>query len=82
MATFVDPGTNRHQLFNSLVVCAATTVVGLLLAVTAAYALSRFRFPGRQAGMQVLEGQHARCHVASSEHDRCGYPQCSAQGGL
>ncbi len=43
-----------HQLFNSLVVSVATTVVGLFLAVTAAYALSRFRFPGREASMQSL----------------------------
>lgn len=43
-----------RQLFSSIVVSGATTVVGLGLAVTAAYALSRFRFPGRQEGMQAL----------------------------
>jgi arabinogalactan oligomer/maltooligosaccharide transport system permease protein len=43
-----------HQLFASMVVSVATTIVGLFLAVTAAYALSRFRFPGRQASMQSL----------------------------
>jgi arabinogalactan oligomer / maltooligosaccharide transport system permease protein len=43
-----------RQLLSSLVVSGATTVVGLGLAVTAAYALSRFRFPGRQLGMQTL----------------------------
>jgi arabinogalactan oligomer/maltooligosaccharide transport system permease protein len=37
-----------------VVVSGATTMVGLSLAVTAAYALSRFRFPGREAGMQGL----------------------------
>ncbi len=43
----------RH-LFASLFVSSATTVVGLVLAVTAAYALSRFRFPGKEGGMQLL----------------------------
>lgn len=36
-----------RQLANSLVVSAATTVVGIFLATTAAYAFSRFRFAGR-----------------------------------
>ncbi|MCE9667786.1 sugar ABC transporter permease [Myxococcus stipitatus] len=43
-----------RQLLSSLVVAGATTVVGLTLAVTAAYALSRFRFPGKEGGMQAL----------------------------
>lgn len=43
-----------RQLLSSILVSGATTVVGLLLAVTAAYALSRFKFPGKQAGMQML----------------------------
>ncbi len=43
----------RH-LFASLYVSTATTLVGLVLAVTAAYALSRFRFPGKEGGMQML----------------------------
>lgn len=43
-----------RQLLSSVVVSAASTLVGLLLAVTAAYALSRFKFPGKQAGMQSL----------------------------
>jgi len=37
-----------QQLFNSIIVSAATTVVGVTLATTAAYAFSRFRFGGRQ----------------------------------
>jgi arabinogalactan oligomer/maltooligosaccharide transport system permease protein len=36
---------------NSLVVSLGTTVMGLLLAVPAAYAFSRFKFGGRQASM-------------------------------
>lgn len=43
-----------RNLLASLAVSSATTVVGLLLAMTAAYALSRFRFPGRQASLQTL----------------------------
>jgi arabinogalactan oligomer/maltooligosaccharide transport system permease protein len=43
-----------RQLFASFVVSGATTLVGLVLAVSAAYALSRFRFPGKEAGMQAL----------------------------
>lgn len=43
-----------RQLLSSLVVSGATTLVGLSLAVTAAYSLSRFRFPGKESGMQLL----------------------------
>ncbi len=38
-------------LFNSALVSAATTLLGVFLACTAAYALSRFRFPGRATMM-------------------------------
>ncbi len=40
-----------RQLFNSIVISAATTLIGVVLACTAAYAFSRFRFPGRSLGM-------------------------------
>jgi arabinogalactan oligomer/maltooligosaccharide transport system permease protein len=40
-----------RQLFNSIVVSAVTTVVGVVLACTAGYAFSRFRFPGRTVGL-------------------------------
>ncbi|MBM4378065.1 MAG: sugar ABC transporter permease [Deltaproteobacteria bacterium] len=43
-----------RQLLASVAVSGATTLVGLSLAVTAAYALSRYRFPGKEGGMQVL----------------------------
>jgi arabinogalactan oligomer/maltooligosaccharide transport system permease protein len=43
-----------QQLFASLAVASATTLLGLALAVTAAYALSRMRFPGKKTGMQLL----------------------------
>lgn len=38
-------------LLNSVIIAAATTVLGVFLASTAAYAFSRFRFPGRRAGL-------------------------------
>jgi arabinogalactan oligomer/maltooligosaccharide transport system permease protein len=40
--------------WNSALVALATTVVGLALSCTAAYALSRFRFKGRQAGLTTF----------------------------
>lgn len=39
---------------NSAFVAIATTILGLVLACTAAYALSRFRFAGRQAGLAAF----------------------------
>ena len=42
------------QLFNSLVVSTATALVGLGLSTTAAYALSRWDFPGRDRGMSAF----------------------------
>ncbi len=38
-------------LLNSAIVASTTTVLGVFLACTAAYAFSRFRFPGRQTGL-------------------------------
>jgi arabinogalactan oligomer / maltooligosaccharide transport system permease protein len=38
-------------LLNSVIVAAGTTVLGVFLACTAAYAFSRFRFPGRRIGL-------------------------------
>ena len=43
-----------HQLANSVIVSVATTLIGLALATTAAYAFSRFAFPGRKAGMTLF----------------------------
>lgn len=40
-----------HQLWNSAVVSLATTILGIFLATTAAYAFSRFRFPGQRTGL-------------------------------
>ena len=43
----------RHAMA-SVVVALATTVVGIFLACTAAYALSRFRFPGRRTALTTF----------------------------
>lgn len=43
-----------RQLVNSLVVAGATTVVGVAFATSAAYAFSRFEFPGRRMGQSAL----------------------------
>lgn len=43
-----------RQLVNSVVVSALTTAVGMLLSMTAAYAMSRFEFAGRRTGLTAL----------------------------
>ncbi len=43
----------RHML-NSFVVAAGTTLLGVFLACTAAYAFSRFKFPGRRTGLLLF----------------------------
>jgi arabinogalactan oligomer / maltooligosaccharide transport system permease protein len=51
---FVDVMTEQpfgRWLLNSVLVSAMTTVLGVFMACTAAYAFSRFRFPGRDGGM-------------------------------
>lgn len=41
-------------LWNSLVITCSTSVIGVLLAATSAYAFSRWNFPGRMAGLTFL----------------------------
>jgi arabinogalactan oligomer/maltooligosaccharide transport system permease protein len=41
-------------LLNSAIVAGATTLLGVFLACTAAYAFSRFRFAGRRAGLMAF----------------------------
>ncbi len=41
-------------LFNSAIVAGMTTILGVFLACTGAYAFSRFRFPGRNTGMMMF----------------------------
>lgn len=43
-----------QQLWNSLVVSVAVTVVGVALSCSAAYALSRFRFPGKDGSLRLF----------------------------
>ena len=50
VSVFRDQPFARWVL-NSIVVAASTTVVGVFLACTAAYAFSRFKFPGQRAGL-------------------------------
>lgn len=39
---------------NTFIVCGATTVIGLIFSMTGAYALSRFRFKGREMSLSLL----------------------------
>jgi arabinogalactan oligomer / maltooligosaccharide transport system permease protein len=53
-SNFVSVMTDQpfgRWILNSVVVAIATTIVGVALSCTAAYAFSRFRFPGRRTGM-------------------------------
>ena len=43
-----------RQLFNSLVISISTAIVGVVLSTSAAYALSRFEFVGKEAGMAAF----------------------------
>ena len=57
ISNFVELFTDQPfhiWLFNSIVVSVATTVIGVFLACTSAYAFSRFRFPGRSAGLMAF----------------------------
>lgn len=49
--TEIDGLTFDRLLLNSLILSIGTTIVGILLGASAAYAFSRFRFPGRRAGL-------------------------------
>jgi arabinogalactan oligomer/maltooligosaccharide transport system permease protein len=56
---FTSRGPNGELLFlhhaiNSIAVALLTTIVGVALSCTAAYALSRFRFPGRKVGLTMF----------------------------
>ncbi len=54
---FISVVTEKNFLlwvWNSLMITAATAIIGVILASTSAYAFSRWRFPGRNAGMIFL----------------------------
>lgn len=55
-----------QQLANSLVVSSATALVGVLIAIPTAYALARFRFAGREAGVRTLLATQMFPTVASA----------------
>lgn len=55
-----------RQFFNSLVVAGATAIVGVLIAIPAAYALARFDFLGKRTGMGVLLATQMFPAVASA----------------
>jgi arabinogalactan oligomer/maltooligosaccharide transport system permease protein len=57
LKNFTDVWTGQpfgRWLLNSVVVSLMTTALGVFLACTAAYAFSRFRFPGRNQGMLLF----------------------------
>jgi arabinogalactan oligomer / maltooligosaccharide transport system permease protein len=54
VSNFVSVMTDQpfgRWVLNSMVVAICTTLLGIFLSCTAAYAFSRFKFPGRRAGM-------------------------------
>lgn len=56
---FGDPATKRKSdfflwLWNSLLITLTTACIGVILASSAAYAFSRFKFPGRSPGLIFL----------------------------
>jgi arabinogalactan oligomer/maltooligosaccharide transport system permease protein len=57
LSNFVSVMTDQpfgRWILNSILVAGLTTIVGVFLACTAAYAFSRFKFPGRRAGMMAF----------------------------
>lgn len=57
VSNFVSVMTDQpfgRWVLNSVVVALFTTLMGVFLACTAAYAFSRFNFPGRRAGMMAF----------------------------
>jgi arabinogalactan oligomer / maltooligosaccharide transport system permease protein len=55
-----------RQFMNSLVVAAATALVGVLIAIPTAYALARFEFVGKRSGMGILLATQMFPAVASA----------------
>nr|MBC7244722.1 sugar ABC transporter permease [Chloroflexota bacterium] len=59
LVLFGDPVTKRKSdfflwLWNSLIITLTTATIGVILSASAAYAFSRFRFPGRAPGLIFL----------------------------
>ncbi|MEM6997034.1 MAG: sugar ABC transporter permease [Myxococcota bacterium] len=55
-----------RQMLNSLIVALATALVGIVIAIPTAYALARFRFFGKAAGVQALLATQMFPAVASA----------------
>jgi arabinogalactan oligomer/maltooligosaccharide transport system permease protein len=55
-----------RQLFNSVAVSLATAAVGVFIAIPTAYALARFRFPGKERGVAALLATQMFPTVASA----------------
>ncbi len=55
-----------RQAFNSIVISLATAIVGVLIAVPAAYALARMRFAGKERGVAALLATQMFPTVASA----------------
>lgn len=54
------------QFLNSIVVSVATAIVGVLIAIPAAYSLARFEFKGKQAGVRAMLATQMFPAVASA----------------
>jgi arabinogalactan oligomer/maltooligosaccharide transport system permease protein len=63
---FVSSPHVLSQAWNSLSVSVATALVGIAIAMPAAYALSRFQFVGREGGVRVLLATQMFPTVASA----------------
>ena len=68
MGDATDGGTGLfwRQLLNSLVVSMSTALVGVAIAIPAAYALARFEFVGKRAGLGALIATQMFPAVASA----------------
>jgi arabinogalactan oligomer/maltooligosaccharide transport system permease protein len=55
-----------RQVANSLIVSGATAAAGVVIAIPTAYALARFRFPGKEQGMAALLATQMFPTVASA----------------
>jgi arabinogalactan oligomer/maltooligosaccharide transport system permease protein len=53
-ATVISEPLFATQIMNSVWVAGLTTIIGVFFSCTAAYALSRYRFPGRRAGLNAF----------------------------
>ena len=55
-------------LWNSLVITCSTSVIGVILASTSAYAFSRWNFPGRTGGLIFLQTREYQTGKLRNQH--------------